>query len=100
VKLACHILTGSQVAVEVLEKGERMPILHIMKTLDHPNMIKLFWVMDRVDHIYLVMEHASEGSYCMVAYRLVGCQKRRPRRIRQITCTIHYCHQRVLCTEI
>jgi serine/threonine protein kinase len=33
-----------------------------VKTLYHPNIIKLFQVMERVDRVYLVMEYKSRGE--------------------------------------
>jgi serine/threonine protein kinase len=34
----------------------------ILKTLCHPNIIKLFQVIETVDHIYLVMEYMNGGQ--------------------------------------
>jgi serine/threonine protein kinase len=70
-KLAYHCLTGTQVVVKIQEKGEKHFLIaseiSLLKTLHHPNIIKLLQVIKTVNCIYLVMEHVSGGlsSYCV-----------------------------------
>uniref|UniRef100_A0A8C1PJK5 non-specific serine/threonine protein kinase n=1 Tax=Cyprinus carpio TaxID=7962 RepID=A0A8C1PJK5_CYPCA len=52
VKLARHILTGSELSREVT----------IMKNLNHPNIVKLFEVIETEKTLFLVMEYASGGE--------------------------------------
>ncbi|KAG3292906.1 hypothetical protein H1C71_014351 [Ictidomys tridecemlineatus] len=64
--LACHCLTGAKVAVKVLPKeGQIFPILSeldMMMTMNHPNVIQLFQVIETLENVYIVMEHASGGQ--------------------------------------
>eukprot|EP00064_Thunnus_orientalis_P014448 superscaffoldBa00002504_g14493 len=52
VKLARHILTGRELFREV----------RIMKTLNHPNIVQLFEVIETEKTLYLIMEYASGGE--------------------------------------
>ncbi|GLD47599.1 MAP/microtubule affinity-regulating kinase 3 [Lates japonicus] len=67
VKLARHILTGREVAIKIIDKTQLNPNslqklfreVRIMKILNHPNIVKLFEVIETERTLYLVMEYAS-----------------------------------------
>ena len=60
VKLAKHIPTGQEVAIKIIDKTQLNPgslqklfrEVRIMKTLDHPNIVKLFQVS--LSHLMLI----------------------------------------------
>lgn len=64
--LAKHIITGCQVAVKVIPRTENMKLLEreisIWKSLDHPNVVKLYEVIPLHDNVYLATEYAGEGE--------------------------------------
>ncbi|XP_076413364.1 putative sperm motility kinase W [Peromyscus maniculatus bairdii] len=99
VKLACHLHTEVQVAIKILENGENndhnnKTEIDIVKTLDHPNIIKVFHIINTEEHTYMVMEHASRGD--LVSHiEKVGClQEEQAQHIfTQIVCAVHYCHK-------
>uniref|UniRef100_A0A3B4A792 non-specific serine/threonine protein kinase n=1 Tax=Periophthalmus magnuspinnatus TaxID=409849 RepID=A0A3B4A792_9GOBI len=70
VKLARHILTGREVAIKIIDKTQLNPTslqklyreMRIMKTLNHPNIVQLFEVIETEKTLYLVMEYASGGE--------------------------------------
>ncbi|KAI3362694.1 hypothetical protein L3Q82_001761 [Scortum barcoo] len=70
VKLARHVLTGREVAVKIIDKTQLNPTslqklfreVRIMKMLNHPNIVKLFEVIETEKTLYLVMEYASGGE--------------------------------------
>ncbi|CAF0810215.1 unnamed protein product, partial [Didymodactylos carnosus] len=70
VKLAKHIPTGKEVAIKIIDKTQLNPTslqklfreVKIMKGLDHPNIVKLFEVIETEKTLYLVMEYASGGK--------------------------------------
>jgi 5'-AMP-activated protein kinase catalytic alpha subunit len=69
--LATHTLTNELVAVKILEKEmikdvtdlERITReINVLKLLYHPNVIKLYEVIDTQRHIYIVTEYADGGE--------------------------------------
>nr|XP_020480291.1 MAP/microtubule affinity-regulating kinase 3-like isoform X6 [Monopterus albus] len=70
VKLARHVLTGREVAIKIIDKTQLNPTslqklfreVRIMKILNHPNIVKLFEVIETEKTLYLVMEYASGGQ--------------------------------------
>ncbi|KAM8816794.1 serine/threonine-protein kinase MARK1 isoform 4-T4 [Rhynchonycteris naso] len=72
VKLARHVLTGREVAVKIIDKTQLNPTslqklfreVRIMKILNHPNIVKLFEVIETEKTLYLVMEYASGDCVC------------------------------------
>ncbi|KAF0039132.1 hypothetical protein F2P81_009616 [Scophthalmus maximus] len=70
VKLARHVLTGKEVAVKIIDKTQLNSSslqklfreVRIMKMLNHPNIVKLFEVIETEKTLYLVMEYASGGE--------------------------------------
>ncbi|VDK34724.1 unnamed protein product [Taenia asiatica] len=79
-------LLNCRVAVKVIDKTQLNPTslrklfreVRIMKTLDHPNIIKLLEVIESEKHLYLVMEYASNGSFVLDA----GVYKRDTTKLR------------------
>uniref|UniRef100_A0AAZ1XMW8 non-specific serine/threonine protein kinase n=1 Tax=Oreochromis aureus TaxID=47969 RepID=A0AAZ1XMW8_OREAU len=72
VKLARHIPTGREVAIKIIDKTQLNPSslqklyreVRIMKILNHPNIVKLFEVIETEKTLYLVMEYASGDCVC------------------------------------
>lgn len=69
VKLATHVLTGEKVAVKIMDKtklGKDLPRVELeinaLKTLFHPNICKLYQVIQTESHWYVVMEYCSGGE--------------------------------------
>ncbi|XP_054150971.1 MAP/microtubule affinity-regulating kinase 4-like [Melozone crissalis] len=103
VKLARHVLTGREVAIKIIDKTQLNPTslqklfreVRIMKGLNHPNIVKLFEVIETEKTLYLVMEYASAGEvfdYLVSHGRMK--EKEARAKFRQIVSAVHYCHQK------
>ncbi len=73
VKLGAHLLTGEKVAVKTFEKSKLTEAharkrvsreIRILKALSHPNIIKLYEVVDVPLRKYLIMQYSSGGDLC------------------------------------
>ncbi|KAM4642318.1 MAP/microtubule affinity-regulating kinase 4 isoform 1-T1 [Discoglossus pictus] len=103
VKLARHVLTGREVAIKIIDKTQLNPSslqklfreVRIMKGLCHPNIVKLFEVIETEKTLYLIMEYASGGEvfdYLVSHGRMK--EKEARAKFRQIVSAVHYCHQK------
>uniref|UniRef100_A0A8C4ZAG1 non-specific serine/threonine protein kinase n=1 Tax=Gadus morhua TaxID=8049 RepID=A0A8C4ZAG1_GADMO len=90
VKLARHILTGREVS-----RGQGSREVRIMKILNHPNIVKLFEVIETDRTLYLIMEYASGGEVFdyLVAHGRMK-EKEARAKFRQIVSAVQYCHQK------
>ncbi|XP_032958245.1 serine/threonine-protein kinase MARK2-like, partial [Rhinolophus ferrumequinum] len=100
VKLGRHILTGTQVAIKIIQRqgvhtdprgGLRE--VRCMLGLRHPNIVQLFEVIDTDKSAFLIMEHASRGNlgrYLEIHGRMEESAARRT--FRQLVSAVHYCH--------
>ncbi|CAF1066745.1 unnamed protein product [Adineta ricciae] len=103
VKLAKHIPTGREVAIKIIDKAQLNPTslqklfreVKIMKGLDHPNIVKLFEVIETEKTLYLVMEYASGGEVFdyLVAHGRMK-EKEARSKFRQIVSAVQYLHQK------
>jgi MAP/microtubule affinity-regulating kinase len=103
VKLAKHKLTGQEVAIKIIDKTsldeKKLSKLYrevrIMKLLHHPNIVKLYEVIETKHTIFLVMEYVSGGElydYLVVHGRMK--EKEARAKFRQIISAVSYCHKK------
>ncbi|KAJ3178076.1 Map microtubule affinity-regulating kinase [Geranomyces variabilis] len=103
VKLAKHKLTGVEVAVKIIDKTtldeKKLSKLYrevrIMKLLHHPNIVKLYEVIETKYTVFLVMEYASGGElydYLVVHGKMK--EKEARAKFRQILSAVSYCHKK------
>uniref|UniRef100_A0A8C3TXZ5 non-specific serine/threonine protein kinase n=1 Tax=Catharus ustulatus TaxID=91951 RepID=A0A8C3TXZ5_CATUS len=114
VKLARHILTGREVngfinLFHILCLFQLFREVRIMKILNHPNIVKLFEVIETEKTLYLIMEYASGGEVFdyLVAHGRMK-EKEARAKFRQVCITflyvsfpltpivsaVQYCHQK------
>uniref|UniRef100_A0A8C0C2K1 non-specific serine/threonine protein kinase n=1 Tax=Balaenoptera musculus TaxID=9771 RepID=A0A8C0C2K1_BALMU len=103
VKLARHILTGTQVAVKVIKK-RRQSFSSVqalfrevcsLKALNHPNIVKLLGVIDTEETFFMVMEYLSGGDmyrYLKIHGRMTEAEARGP--FQQLVSALQHCHRR------
>ncbi|TPX33575.1 hypothetical protein SmJEL517_g03569 [Synchytrium microbalum] len=103
VKLAKHKLTGAEVAIKIIDKTtldeKKLSKLYrevrIMKMLHHPNIVKLYEVIETRHTVFLVMEYASGGElydYLVVHGKMK--EKEARAKFRQILSAVSYCHKK------
>nr|XP_047132796.1 MAP/microtubule affinity-regulating kinase 3 isoform X3 [Hydra vulgaris] len=103
VKLAKHLPTGREVAIKIIDKTQLNQTslqklfreVRIMKYLDHPNIVKLYEVIETDKTLYLIMEYASGGEVFdyLVAHGRMK-EKEARAKFRQIVSSVQYCHQK------
>ncbi|XP_030376189.1 serine/threonine-protein kinase MARK2-like [Scaptodrosophila lebanonensis] len=103
VKLALHVPTGREVAIKVIDKTQLNSSakqklyreVRIMKLLNHPNIVRLFQVIESERTLYLVMEYASRGELFDHLVKNGRMRERDARVIfRQLVSAIQYCHSK------
>eukprot|EP01113_Clastostelium_recurvatum_P026107 TRINITY_DN3133_c0_g1_i2.p1 TRINITY_DN3133_c0_g1~~TRINITY_DN3133_c0_g1_i2.p1 ORF type:complete len:1126 (+),score=187.84 TRINITY_DN3133_c0_g1_i2:1587-4964(+) len=102
VKLAHHRKIPSQkVAIKIINKSKVDPDalntiqreVRIMKLLSHPNIIRLYEVLENAKMLFLIMEYADGGEVMDFIVAHGKLQERDARRFfMQILSAIHYCH--------
>uniref|UniRef100_A0A182K698 SNF-related serine/threonine-protein kinase n=1 Tax=Anopheles christyi TaxID=43041 RepID=A0A182K698_9DIPT len=103
VKLARHVFTGEKVAVKVIEKTKLDEIsrahlfqeVRCMKLVQHPNVVRLYEVIDTQTKLYLILELGDGGDlYDYIMRHEKGLSESVAREyFRQIVRAISYCHQ-------
>ncbi|CAL1595272.1 unnamed protein product [Knipowitschia caucasica] len=103
VKLARHVNTGQLVAVKIINKTKLdiMATSHLlqevrcMRRVQHPNVVRLYEVIDTPSTLYLVMELAEGGDlYDYIQRHDRGVAEGTAKRhFAQIVRAVSYCHQ-------
>nr|CAI5867411.1 unnamed protein product [Callosobruchus analis] len=103
VKLARHVFTGEKVAVKVIDKSKLDEVskahlfqeVRCMKLVQHPNVVRLYEVIDTATKLYLVLELGDGGDlYEYIMRHETGLPENKAREyFSQIVRAISYCHQ-------
>ncbi|CRL04630.1 CLUMA_CG017698, isoform A [Clunio marinus] len=103
VMLARHMPTGSEVAIKIIDKTQLntnsleklFREVSIMKLLNHPNIVKLYEVIETEKTLYLVMEYINNGEvfeYLVKNGRMKENIARQ--KFRQIVSAVQYLHSK------
>jgi len=103
VKLAKHRITKTEVAIKIIDKTQLDPTnlakvyreVEVMKLVSHPNIVKLYQVMETKSMLYLVSEYAPHGEifeYIARHGRMSEALARR--KFWQMVRAVEYCHSR------
>ncbi|KAK4515419.1 uncharacterized protein ATC70_010364 [Mucor velutinosus] len=104
VKLGIHIETGQEVAIKLIKKegdGSDTRInkvereISVLKTLNHPYIVKLYNVVETEKYIGIILEYASGGELFeyILAHRYLK-EKDAKRFFAQLISSIQYMHKR------
>ncbi|XP_064651382.1 serine/threonine-protein kinase SIK2-like [Lineus longissimus] len=103
VKLGKHRITKSEVAIKIIDKTQLDSSnlqkiyreVHILKMLNHPNIIKLYQVMETKNMLYLVSEYAPNGEiFDHIAQYGRMPERDARKKFWQILSAVEYCHER------
>ena len=70
-QVAMKIIDKNKIDEASLQKLKRE--MHIMRTLQHPHIIRLFHVMETLNELILVTEFAKNGEIFGLWFRSVNC---------------------------
>ncbi|KAJ7997798.1 hypothetical protein DPEC_G00215860 [Dallia pectoralis] len=103
VKLARHVFTGQLVAVKVIDKtkldamatGHLLQEVRCMKLVQHPNVVRLYEVIDTATALYLILELGDGGDMYDYILRHEGGVAEDTAKVHfaQIVQAISYCHR-------
>ncbi|XP_044007766.1 SNF-related serine/threonine-protein kinase isoform X2 [Aphidius gifuensis] len=103
VKLARHVFTGEKVAVKVIDKSKLDEVsrshlfqeVRCMKLVQHPNVVRLYEVIDTQTKLYLILELGDGGDlYDYIMRHDSGLTEEVAKNyFRQIVRAISYCHR-------
>ncbi|XP_068179453.1 SNF-related serine/threonine-protein kinase [Antennarius striatus] len=103
VKLARHVFTGEKVAVKVIDKtkldtvatGHLFQEVRCMKLVQHPNIVRLYEVIDTQTKLYLILELGDGGDmFDYIMKHEEGLNEELAKKyFAQIVHAISYCHQ-------
>lgn len=102
VKLARHRVTKTEVAIKIVDKTrldkENLAKVYreidVLKMLNHPNIIKLYQVMETKNMLYLVTEYAPNGEiFDLIAKQRRLSEESAREKFWQIISAIEYCHK-------
>uniref|UniRef100_A0A3B4AYX5 SNF-related serine/threonine-protein kinase n=1 Tax=Periophthalmus magnuspinnatus TaxID=409849 RepID=A0A3B4AYX5_9GOBI len=103
VKLARHVFTGERVAVKVIDKTKLDPVarghlfqeVRCMKLVQHPNVVRLYEVIDTATKLYLILELGDGGDMydCIMKHEGGLSEEVAKCYFAQIVHAISYCHQ-------
>ncbi|XP_076752178.1 SNF related kinase [Xylocopa sonorina] len=103
VKLARHVFTGEKVAVKVIDKSKLDEVsrahlfqeVRCMKLVQHPNVVRLYEVIDTQTKLYLILELGDGGDlYDYIMRHESGLTEEVAKTyFRQIVRAISYCHR-------
>ncbi|KAL5019560.1 hypothetical protein ScPMuIL_002452 [Solemya velum] len=103
VKLAKHRITKTEVAIKIIDKTQLDQSnltkvyreVQIMKMLNHPNIVKLYQVMETKSMLYLVSEYAPNGEiFDYIAKHGRMQEADAQKKFWQIVLAVEYCHER------
>ncbi|XP_059534405.1 serine/threonine-protein kinase MARK2-like [Myotis daubentonii] len=98
VRLARHLITSMKVAVKIVNCEDPADVaeeIDCLKELNHPNIIKLFEVINTNHQVYMFMEYARGGTlynYLKKWGPILETEAQAP--FRQLLSAVHYCHQK------
>ncbi|XP_061738546.1 SNF-related serine/threonine-protein kinase [Nerophis ophidion] len=103
VKLARHVFTGERVAVKVIDKTKLDPVarghlfqeVRCMKLVQHPNVVRLYEVIDTATKLYLILELGDGGDMydCIMKHEGGLTEEVSKCYFAQIVHAISYCHR-------
>ncbi|VDP15518.1 unnamed protein product [Onchocerca flexuosa] len=103
VKLASHVFTGEKVAVKVIDKtkfdssmtSHLIKEVRCMKLVQHPNIVRLYEVIDTQTKLFLILELGDYDMYDFITKNAdKGCPESEAQQyFCQIIKAIDYCHQ-------
>eukprot|EP01060_Flectonema_neradi_P009728 TRINITY_DN16938_c0_g1_i1.p1 TRINITY_DN16938_c0_g1~~TRINITY_DN16938_c0_g1_i1.p1 ORF type:complete len:275 (+),score=31.30 TRINITY_DN16938_c0_g1_i1:52-876(+) len=107
VKVGRHKQTGKKVAVKIVRKllmQEEAPVkllvereVKILKLLNHPNIMKMYDVMQTSTHLFIILEYLGNGELYDVVSQSILSPEEAFRYFYQIITSVAYLHSQNIC---
>uniref|UniRef100_A0A8I3X1D4 non-specific serine/threonine protein kinase n=1 Tax=Callithrix jacchus TaxID=9483 RepID=A0A8I3X1D4_CALJA len=97
VTLAQHLLSGTRVAVKTIHKTGFLTShreMTILKSVHHPNIIKLYQIINTTEVCHLIMEYASGGSLSDWIQHNIVMEKEARVIFQQMLSAMRYLHRK------
>ncbi|CAG9319541.1 unnamed protein product [Blepharisma stoltei] len=92
---AVKMIIKKQLSQEMLTSTNKLQEIQVLKTLDHPNILKVFQIFEDKNHFYIVMEFCPGGElFSKISEKGHFSEKETAHIMYQLLSAVSYCHSK------